>query len=299
MHFVKPNSLKWFSPRAGRESPDQTTRSASSFFIAFFKRVQKKPAIFSVFIQLVSLILVLAFCQLLLHVSAFWSAGLSEIPLLAFVAMQAITASACAHFSGMATWWRPIHFMFPIALWGMLKFNVPNEVYLLGFLFTLSIFWSTYRTQVPYYPSRLDVWQRMSDFVTRFEDKHRRLPKVIDIGSGLGGLSLFLAKHHAEIKVEGIEIAPLPWLVSKLRSVFGRSSATFFLGDYERLNFADYDIVFAYLSPAAMPQLWAKARAEMRPGAQMISLEFEIPGVTPQLRLRQKGLDRELFLYQF
>jgi predicted O-methyltransferase YrrM len=50
-------------------------------------------------------------------------------------------------------------------------------------------------------------------------------------------------------------------------------------GDYGRLDFADYDVVFAYLSPAAMPALWSKARAEMRPGTLLLSYEFPIPGV--------------------
>lgn len=242
--------------------------------------------------------MVLAFCQLLLHLSAFWPLGILEIPLLVFVVMQAISASVGAKLFGMAKWWRWIHFIFPVALWGMLKFDIPNEIYLVGFLFTLSIFWSTYRTQVPYYPSRLDVWQRMSGFVSAFEVQHQRLPKVIDIGSGLGGLSLFLAKQHAEIMVEGIEIAPLPWLVSKLRSVFKRSSAKFLLGDYEHLNFAEYDIVFAYLSPAVMPQLWEKACQEMRAGTQLISLEFEVPNVLAQEKLPQKGQNRALFIYE-
>lgn len=296
MHLVKPNSPKRFSPQARRDPPDYLTRLVFSFSSAL-ARAQKVPALFALFTQIASLISVFIICRLALYVSAFWSFGLQEIPLFAFVVMQAITASACAYFFGMATWWRWIHFIFPIALWGMLKFEVSNEIYLVGFLLTLSIFWSTYRTQVPYYPSRLDVWQRMSQLVTQFESAHQRLPKVIDIGSGLGGLSIFLGKHHPGIQVDGIEIAPLPWLVSKLRTVFKRSSARFILGDYQTLNFADYDIVFAYLSPAAMPQLWEKARAQMRSGSQLISLEFEIPGVAPQARLRQKGQNRELFIY--
>jgi len=32
-----------------------------------------------------------------------------------------------------------------------------------------------------------------------------------------------------------------------------RSSATFVLGDYHKLDFGEFDAVFAYLSPAAMP----------------------------------------------
>jgi hypothetical protein len=46
---------------------------------------------------------------------------------------------------------------------------------------------------------------------------------------------------------------------------------------------SDYDVVFAFLSPAAMPALWRKASAEMRPGTLLLSYEFSIPGTTPHI----------------
>ena len=261
--------------------------------------LQKTPALFALLLQAASLMFLLLFFRFFLTFSVQFSLRIQEVPLLVLVFSQAALASWAAYYFQAAPWWRWIHFIFPIALWGMLKFDVPNEIYLIGFLLTLSIFWSTYRTQVPYYPSRLDVWQRMSQLVTQFEITHHRTPKVIDIGCGLGGLSLFLAKHHAGIKVEGVEIAPLPWLVSRLRAVVAHSHTKFSLGDYQALDFADYDIIFAYLSPAAMSALWVKAQQEMRSNSLLVSLEFEVPGIEPQQRLPQKGQNRELFIYQF
>lgn len=260
--------------------------------------LQKTPALFALLLQAASFVFLLLFFQFFLTLSAQFSLYVQEIPLLLLVFAQAVLASLAAYYFKAAPWWRWIHFIFPVALWGMLKLEVPNEIYLIGFLLTLSIFWSTYRTQVPYYPSRLDVWQRMSQLVSQFELAHQRAPNVIDIGCGLGGLSLYLAKNHARIKVEGIEIAPLPWLVSRLRALMTQSPAKFVLGDYQALNFADYDIVFAYLSPVAMPALWEKARSEMWAGTMLVSLEFEVPSVIPLMQLCQKGFDRKLFIYR-
>jgi hypothetical protein len=48
--------------------------------------------------------------------------------------------------------------------------------------------------------------------------------------------------------------------------------------DLWTLDFGAYDVVYAYLSPAVMPELWAKARREMRPGALLVSA-FQVPGV--------------------
>jgi predicted O-methyltransferase YrrM len=66
-----------------------------------------------------------------------------------------------------------------------------------------------------------------------------------------------------------------------LRSRIRQSNAHFIRGDYDRLDFASYDVVFAYLSPAAMPALWQKANVEMRKGSLLLSYEFDIPGVEP------------------
>jgi hypothetical protein len=77
----------------------------------------------------------------------------------------------------------------------------------------------------------------------------------------------------------------LPWLVSYLRNLVhsaretGAANTRFSRANYETMNFSDFDVVFAYLSPAAMPALWIKASNEMRPGTMLISYEFPIVGV--------------------
>jgi predicted O-methyltransferase YrrM len=116
------------------------------------------------------------------------------------------------------------------------------------------------------------VWRAVEELLPR-----ERELKVIDIGSGLGGMAMHLAAARPRADVTGIELAPLPWLVSRLRAAMAGNRARFVRGDYERLDFGAYDLVFAYLSPAAMPGLWDKARREMRAGSLLVSYEFEIP----------------------
>ena len=60
-------------------------------------------------------------------------------------------------------------------------------------------------------------------------------------------------------------------------------------GDYSSLDFSQFDAVIAYLSPAAMPALWDKARAEMRPGTSLYSVEFAIPGQPPSTTIVPPG----------
>ena len=199
-----------------------------------------------------------------------------DYPIMLFVLIQATGTCFLAWRLGMAPWWRLIHLFFPVAVWGMVQLHVPSGVYLIGFLLSLTLFWSTFRTQVPFYPSYLAVWQQVLALMPS-----RPGLRMIDIGSGLGDMAMHMAQARPDCQLVGIEVAPLPWLISHVRARWRKSSARFVLGNYHKLDFQEFDVVFAYLSPAAMPALWQKAEAEMRPGSLLISYEFEIPGVLP------------------
>jgi len=137
------------------------------------------------------------------------------------------------------------------------------------------------------------VWQQVANIIP--QDNPVRL---IDIGSGLGDMSMYMAKTRPDSQIEGIEIAPLPWVISFIRAKFRRSSAKFILGNYQALDFANYDVIFAYLSPAAMRMLWDKASKEMRPGSLLISLEFEIPGVPENIRILGNKNTPEIYVWK-
>ncbi|MFA9217333.1 MAG: trans-aconitate 2-methyltransferase [Sphingomonadaceae bacterium] len=187
--------------------------------------------------------------------------------------VQGALAALITYKVGLAAWWRVIQCLFPLAVLATSALQLPSWLFLLLFLLLLGWYWSTFRTQVPYYPSQPVVW----DAVRQLLPAGRPL-QLIDIGSGLGGLVLYLARQRPDAYCTGIELAPLPWLYSWLRAKLSRSGARFLRGDYERLDFANYDMVFAYLSPAAMSALWRKAAAEMRPGSMLLSYEFIIDG---------------------
>jgi DNA-binding GntR family transcriptional regulator len=51
---------------------------------------------------------------------------------------------------------------------------------------------------------------------------------------------------------------------------------SFMRRDYTALDLADFDFVFAFLSPAAMPALWQQAQSQMRNGSLFISLSFGV-----------------------
>jgi hypothetical protein len=241
------------------------------------------PAVRALLFQMLALVLVV---PLAILISAF--AGV-DVPILAAATGQGGLAALLSR-RVLAPWWMIIQFLFPVGAVALNSLQLPPMVFLLAFIFFVILFWSTFRTQVPYYPSHGAVWRAVSGLLPE-----GRAIRFIDIGSGFGGLVLHLAAQHRDSEFIGIELAPLPWMSSYLRARIGGRRGRFIHGDYHALDFAQFDVVFAYLSPAAMPTLWRKACAEMRPGTLLLSYEFPIPGTEPQLAV-QCGRQGE-FLY--
>jgi hypothetical protein len=251
-----------------------------------FLRIWRAPAVQALLLQCAAFVPTLAITWLLAR------AGFA--PGFAFVALlQGAAAAALTWQRGLAPWWRAIQFLFPLAVLATGTLALPSWLFLAAFLFLLLLYWSTFRTQVPYFPSGRRVW----------DEVERQLPagrplRVIDIGSGLGGLVLELARRRPEASVSGIELAPLPWLASRIRASLSGSRARFLRGDYEQLDFARFDVVFAYLSPAAMSALWRKASAEMRPGSTLMSYEFGIVEKAPNLCIAPQGGGPALYIWR-
>ena len=251
------------------------------------RRIWRAPAVQALLIQCVAFPLL---CLAALALSAM------QVPvsLGAAALMQGVLALVLSVVRRLAPWWLAIQLLFPLALVGAVGLRLPPSLFLAGFLILLLVYWSTFRTQVPYYPSGQRAWDAVAGVLPQ-----DRPVTMIDIGSGLGGLVLDLARRRPDSTFAGIELAPLPWLVSALRAQFAGGNARFVRGDYEELDFGHYDVVFAYLSPAAMDALWRKASAEMRPGALLLSYEFAIAAKAPDLTIMPTGPGPALYGWHF
>lgn len=245
------------------------------------------PAVRALLIQVLSFPLTLGTVWLLARAGVPMSYGIVAL-------LQGGWAALLSWRAGLASWWRIIQFGFAPTLLLARSLALPPGVFLAAFLVFLLVYWSTFRTQVPYYPSGRAVWDTVAGLLPA-----GRPARAIDIGSGLGGLVLELARRRPDCQVDGIELAPLPWLASRLRARMQGSRARFLRGDYDKLDFGQYDLVFAYLSPAAMSALWRKAEAEMRPGSVLVSYEFGIVDRTPDLSFVTTDSKKILYLWHF
>jgi SAM-dependent methyltransferase len=226
-------------------------------------------------VSLQSLIVQIVAALLAVSLGYFVSSPLAFQPWL-WVAAQAAIAVLLSRAIRQPAWWTPLHAGFLPAVLLARMAHLPAGFYLAAFVLLLLFYWSCFRTRVPLFLSGRRARASLASVLPacgKFS--------FIDLGSGFGGVSLYLESRFPEAQLYGTEIAPAPWLLSRLRGWLRRSRVGFLRRDYQRLDLADYDAVFAFLSPAAMPALWQQANAQMRRGSVFISLAFGIEGRVP------------------
>ncbi len=229
--------------------------------------------------------------RLLQHAAA-WEFSALQLALACGVA-----AMLLSNIVGLAKWWLPIQLLFVPALTLALDLAVPPIYYLTAFLALLAVYWSTFETQVPLYLSSDKVQCRLEELLPVANGTGRR-PSFLDLGCGVGGVLAHLAGIKPEIDFHGIETAPLPFVASLLRNLH-RPNCHVKWGSFWKEDLGHYDVVYAYLSPVPMPQLWQKARREMRPGTLFVSNSFAVPEQTPQRVVEvDDAQDSRLYIWQ-
>ena len=198
-----------------------------------------------------------------------------------------------AHLSRQPWWWRVIHALFAPLLWLGLQLELPPAVPLLLFLLLFLFFRGAASGQIPLYLSGRATAGRMADLLPAGS-------RLLDVGAGIGSLLLPLARLRPDLRLAGIENAPLPWLIGWWRSLTRRPRIAWHWGDFWQHSLAPYDVVYCFLSPAPMEALWHKALGEMRPGTLLVSKAFPVPGLTPaEVRETADGNpDDTLYLYR-
>jgi hypothetical protein len=239
-----------------------------------------------------------ALIQLMATVSAiaqavwlFRAAGV-ELTVLQWAGLQGCTACALAVFLRSASWWRVIHLLFAPALVLGLALNPPPVLCLALLLVLVAVYWGCHRSQVPLYLSGPAAWREVLSLLPANPGT-----RVIDLGSGLGGLVSFIGRERPDVRADGIEAAPVPFILSWMRKRLHAWNGDLWWGDMWKLSLAEHDVVHAYLSPVPMPALWQKACSEMRPGSLLISHSFAVPGVAPAL-VRPLPGGNSLYVYR-
>ena len=117
--------------------------------------------------------------------------------------------------------------------------------------------------------------------------------RVLDAGCGLGDGLRALRRAYPQARVEGVEWSRTLRLLCALRCPWARVQR----GEMWAVDWGQYALVYLFQRPESMERAAAKARADMPPGAWLVSLEFAVPGVRPHAQLPLGG-ERVLWVYR-
>jgi len=213
--------------------------------------------------------------------------GLGASPLLAMGTASAL--GVAASLLG-ASWWRRVMIAmgFPLSLAVSGALALPAWAWLLPLLLLLLI-----------YP--LNAWRDAPLFPTPFhalKDLSAQAPLgpgalILDAGCGLGDGLKALHSAYPQARLVGLEWSWPLRAACALRCPWARVRQ----GDIWQADWSGYDLVYLFQRPESMPRAAAKARAELKPGAWLVSLEFEATDLVAHTRLQSPD-GRPVWLYQ-
>ncbi len=214
-------------------------------------------------------------------------------PLWPFVVAQSLLTAAIAWLLHWPRWWVVIQLLFPPLLVGVLALHPPGWLLLAGVAVLGLVFWNAGHEQVPLYLSNRATQQALAQL-------SRSLAPVrfVDLGCGLGDVVAAMARQPYVVESMGVETAPLNYLIARWRA--RRAGGIVLRQSLWDVDLGHFNMVYAFLSPAPMAQLQAKALDEMAPNSLFVSNSFPFPDVEPseiwQVRDRRKTL---LYVYRF
>lgn len=129
--------------------------------------------------------------------------------------------------------------------------------------------------------------------------KRARLPEhavIYELGSGWGSLVIALARAFPMAQIRGIEISPLPYWVSRLRT-HNLPNVQLRRRDFYGCDLSDAQAVTCYLMMGPMPKLAALLDRALAPGTPVVSLSFWFREREVIASLDNAGLLRAAALY--
>lgn len=202
--------------------------------------------------------------------------GTSALSLFDGALLQGFLASFFSIILRGPRWWLPLHLTFFPAIVLVERFHIDPAWFLAGFVLLMLVYWSSFKSRVPLYLTNAQSTDALLSLL-------RDMPvgRFIDAGCGTGSLLQSLARARPESLFEGWEVAPLPWLIARIRTR-NLKNCLVHRRSFWRDSWGNADLLYVFLSPVPMARVWSKAVAEMSPGTLLISNSFNIPYVHPE-----------------
>lgn len=215
-------------------------------------------------------------------------------PLWAWVVAQALLAAGVTLLVRLPRWWVWIQLLLPIVLGVAVWLQLP----VWAVMISLAVLWLLFRNalseQVPLYLSNATTRKALCEAAKTLPHPVR----FMDLGCGLGGAVVSMARCPKVVQSSGVETAPLSLWIARWRA--RRASAQVVGLSLWQVDLQGYNLVYAFLSPAPMARLQEKVLDEMPPHSLFVSNSFPLPDVAAteiwQLNDRRGTY---LYLYRF
>lgn len=167
--------------------------------------------------------------------------------------------------------------------------SVPIFLLLLAGTFIVHIFFL-----IPYVPTKQRVVKKMVEMA-----RLKKNDTVYDLGCGDGRILIAAEKEH-RVRGVGFEIAPLIYLLVKIKKWLTRARFEVRFQNLFKVNLRKADVIFCYLLPEAMEKIAQKIKKECKKGTRIVSQTFHLPGFTPvkTLKKNKKTGMPSIYLYQ-
>jgi precorrin-6B methylase 2 len=147
---------------------------------------------------------------------------------------------------------------------------------------------------VAYVPTPKDIVRRMLQLASL-----RRGETLFDLGAGDGRIIIEAVRRFGARAV-GVEIDPER--ISRIRERLNatKTQAELIEANLFHVNLSSADVIAIYLSDSANAKLAPKLKAELKPGARVVSLDYMLPGwmLEREVEVNTSGITRKLYLYR-
>jgi 16S rRNA A1518/A1519 N6-dimethyltransferase RsmA/KsgA/DIM1 with predicted DNA glycosylase/AP lyase activity len=167
--------------------------------------------------------------------------------------------------------------------------------WLLFFIITGSIVWSSYKNGISPMPTSPNVKKRLLESLpVKIEGI------ILELGAGWGTLAFSLADHYPHCTIIAYENSLIPFLFCYLRKCIRKQKNLVLLKkDFYDVSFSEASWIFCYLYPGAMKKLKEKFLKELKPGTHVVSHTFVIPGWIPfKIEKASDFYQTQIYYYQ-
>jgi hypothetical protein len=177
---------------------------------------------------------------------------------------------------------------FPLSWWLSSSVTLPAWTWLIPLATALLVYPVHSWKDAPLFPTPIQALKNLSSKAPLHANAI-----VFDAGCGLGDGLKALRLAYPMAKFWGVDASwPLRWLAA-LRCPWAR----IWHGDIWTQSWGQCDMVYLFQRPESMPRAAQKAFAELKPGAWLVSLEFEAKDLIPTAII-EASVDRPIWMYQ-